>query len=353
VFLRMGFLPKSMMNKSHFINIGFGASIAASLAATPAQAEMLITENIAQTQAIPINLTSGQISSIHFQNGYRISYLILSDRSKIVYSLNAPTESGEARSIFLRQIDTLSFPGETTSNQPDLRVVAIDNRGNQRNYKFIVDNSQEHESDITIVPPPNKPRAKKTPNVIYTDLGAATPEDIRIGLKYKLDKGEVAPEDPIALYTSEAIAITLNEQKTLLALSKELNIPLSVLSEFGRTGLAQKTKFRLQQANREEARRNQLSLKMARRSLIKESINRPVIKTDLGEATVKDINFGLSVMLEREYITDHEAQEINEILQQVKANNQNLSEQDKAKIQRVARLGLAFNARLRIFGTLD
>ena len=125
------------------------------------------------------------------------------------------------------------------------------------------------------------------------------------------------------------------------------------MSEFGRTGLALKTKFRLQKANQEEAQRNQLSLKMTRRSLFQESINRPVIKTDLGEATVKDINFGLSVMLEREYITDHEAREINEILQQVKANNQNLSEQDTAKIQRVARLGLAFNARLRIFGTLD
>ena len=218
----------------------------------------------------------------------------------------------------------------------------------QRQYEFIIDNTQKSDSNINIIPKQQKAKTKPT-NVINTDLGAASPEDIRIGLKYKLRKGEVSPEDPIALYTSEAIAITLNGDKTLLALAHELDIPLSVLSEFGRTGLAQKAKFRIQKINNNKVN----PLRTARRSIIEKNITNFVIDTDLGEANLQDIKFGLSVMLNRGYINRQEAKTISEILKRIETSNTNLLAEEKEELQRVGRLGLAFNARRRIFGTLD
>ncbi|MDJ0596391.1 MAG: hypothetical protein QNJ72_41520 [Pleurocapsa sp. MO_226.B13] len=235
------------MKNSCVIGVGVCAGLAGALLVTPARADVNIPEDIAQKETIPIKIIPGQTSAINFKNDERVSFLILSDRSKIVYSLNAPTDSGQARSIYLRNIEPLDFPGEITSNQPNLFVVAIDELGRQRQYEFVVDNTQQHDSKINIIPEKEK-TPKNRANVINTELGAATPEDVRIGLKYKLRKGEVSPEDPVALYTSEAIALTLNGQKTLLALAGEFDIPLSVISEFGRTGLAQKAKFRIQSA---------------------------------------------------------------------------------------------------------
>lgn len=336
------------MNKSCVNSFGICAGIAGALLASPAQADVNIPENIAQKQTILINIIPGQTTAINFENNDRVSFLILSDCSKIVYSLNAPTDSGQAKSIFLRNIEPLDFPGEITTNKPNLFVVAIDEQGRQKQYEFIVDNTQQYESQINITPEKQK-APKKPTNVINTELGAATPEDIRIGLKYKLKKGEISPEDPINLYTSEAIAITLNSQKTLIALAKELEIPLSVISEFGRTGLAQKAKFRIEEANKKKAS----ALKLARRSLIEAQIHKFAIDTDLGEANLKDIEFGLSVMRKRETITKEKAAKISRIIKQIRNGKRNLLAEDIEELRNIGRLGLAFCSRLRIFGTLD
>ncbi|MEL6930116.1 MAG: hypothetical protein AAFO95_15960 [Cyanobacteria bacterium J06600_6] len=337
-----------MYNKSCIKSIGICAGISGALLANPAQADVNIPENLAQKETIPINIIPGQTTAINFENEDRVSYLILSDRSKIVYSLNAPIDSGQAKSIFLRNIKPLDFPGEINSNKPNLFVVAIDDEGKQRQYEFIIDNSQEHDRKINIIPEKTK-KTKKPANVINTALGAATPADIRIGLKYKLRRGEISPEDSIALYTSEAVALTQNSQKSLIALAEELEIPLSALSEFGRTGLAQKAKFRLQQANKKKKN----ALKLARMSLIEERLENFIIDTDLGEANLKDIKFGLSVMRKRETITEEKAKRISKLIEQTKNGKRNFSSEEKEELRNIGRLGLAFSSRLRILGTID
>jgi hypothetical protein len=334
------------MSNSYITGIGVGAITGASLLAAPAMAAVSIPDNLAQTKPIHINVISGKTTAINFHNERIISYLILSDRSTLVYSLNAPPESGQARSIFLRQIKPLDFPGETTSNTPNLFVVVLNEDGNQEQYEFIIDNTQRYETEINIVPEERKAKPKLA-NVINTELGAATPEDIRIGLKYNLRKGHLSPEDPLVLDINEAIAITLNENKTLLTLAKELDIPLSVLSEIGKTGLAQKAKYRIQQAKESNA-----NLATARRSLINSHTDF-VIDTDLGDASFVDIQFGFSIMRQRDYISPLQAEKIVSIIRLAQNDSGKLSFEEKAILRRIGRLGLAFNARRKIFGTLD
>ena len=114
-----------------------GIGVAAIMAA-PACAEVKIPDGVAQTQPTPINVTPGEITSIHFQNQEIITYVILSDSSQHVYSLNAPTESRAARSIFLRRIKPLDFLGETTSSNPNLFIVTLDPQGVQKQYEFVL-----------------------------------------------------------------------------------------------------------------------------------------------------------------------------------------------------------------------
>ena len=335
------------MINSPVSSISFVAGITGILFATSAQADVSIPEDIAQKETIPIKIIPGQTSAIHFKNEDRIHYLNLSDRSEIVYDLNDSPESGQAKSIFLKNIKPLDFPGEITSNKPNLRVIAIDREGIQKQYEFIVDNSNEHDSEIFITSQ-KQVVSQKPANTINTDLGTATPADISIGLKHKLKQGEISLEDPLVLYTSEAIALTLNSEQNLLDLARDLEIPVSVLSEFGRTGLAQKAKFRIQEANQRKAN----ALKTARRSLI-EKHSRFAIDTDLGQATLKDIEFGLLVMRQKETIGEKKVRRISKVIEQIKNDPRNVSLEDRNELQSIGRLGLAFSSRARIWGTIN
>jgi hypothetical protein len=346
-------MNKSTLFTSSFCGVVVTTLLASSAQAQEAQVETII-DSVAQQQPIPINVVSGKASAIHFQNEQSISYLILSDRSKIVYSLNAPPDSGEARSIFLRQIQPLSFPGQTTSSQPNLHVVAIDERGRQKNYEFVISNSPENKTKINIIP--EKIVESKPENVIYTALGAANPYDVLSGLKHKLHKGEISPDSPIVLYAHEAITTTLNSEKTLLDVAGEFQVPLSVLAEFGRVGLLEKAKARRLQARQIHSTKVKIvsqpfsETRQSRQSRIYPNNGQQTIDTELGAATLDDFKFGLAVLRKRNQISEEEARSLKQAIQG------NLVEQNETvttEIRKIAKIGLAFETRLRLRGTIN
>ena len=341
------------MNKSVLLTSTLCSVAATTLLASPAEAQVEITDSVAQQQPIPINIVPGKASAIHFPNSRSISYIILSDRSRIVYSLNAPPNSGEARSIFLRQIEPLSFPGQTTHTQPNLHVVAIDNEGRQSSYEFVIANSSQNDTKIKIVP--DEVVETRPVNAINTELGLANPYDVLAGLKYKLNKKELSPDSQLVLYASEAISTTLNSSKTLLEVAGEFQVPLSVLAEFGRVGLMEKAKARRLQARAiptaiETKPLNNPTLKVATRPQIETEVNQFIIDTDLGAATLDDVKFGLSVLRQRNQISEAKAQSLEKAIQG------NLDENNTAmmrQFKKIARIGLAFETRLRLRGTIN
>lgn len=343
------------MDKSTLFTSSFCGVVVTTLLASPAQAQeaqvATIIDSVAQQNSTPIKIVPGKSSAIHFQNEQSISYLILSDRSKIVYSLNAPPNSGDARSIFLRQIEPLSFPGQTTSSQPNLYVVAIDNRGRQKNYEFVISNSPENKTKINIIP--EKIVESKPENVIYTALGAANPYDVLSGLKHKLHKGEISPDSPIVLYANEAITTTLNSEKTLLDVAGEFQVPLSVLAEFGRVGLLEKAKAQRLQANQIRSTidsKVSQSFEETKQSQVNSSIGRHIIDTDLGTATLDDIKFGLAVLRKRNQISEKKSRFLEQAIQKDLAQ---ADETVKAELKSIARIGLAFETRMRLRGTIN
>ena len=342
------------MIKATYLGIGLGVSLASAMLCQPAHAELNIPEGQAQRKPTPITIIPGQISAIHFNNGEKISHLHLSARDKIVYSVNAPTDSGAAQSIFLKAIEPLEFPGEIASSRPNLFVITIDAQGQQTQYEFVIDNGQQQsENQLNIVSPQVTP--PQLPTTIKTELGEANLDDIRTGLKHKLSRGEFSAADILALNVAEAIAISLNEEKSLLTVARELEIPLALLSELGRTGLAQKAKYRLKTATRAY----NTSLSATRRLLLEENSIDNKVSTSLGEATVKDIELGISVMQEKGLISEQQAQTLSKVVQLSKKENKTLEEAaqkyalDDKLLSEAGRLGLAFEARQRIFGTVN
>jgi hypothetical protein len=68
----------------------------------------------------------------------RIISVVLADPSKLVYNADLPIESGQASTLFLKQIQPLKFPGATTANLTNLFIKTVDAQGRQQLHTFNV-----------------------------------------------------------------------------------------------------------------------------------------------------------------------------------------------------------------------
>ncbi|BAZ47132.1 hypothetical protein NIES4102_41780 (plasmid) [Chondrocystis sp. NIES-4102] len=337
------------------VKLNFNSAVlvgAGTLITTPAYADINIVDVQAQKSPTIIEIIPGKTTAINFKNQEIISYLKLSDKSKTVYSTNAPIESGQAKSVFFTAIEKLTFPGEITTSTPNLFIVSLDPQGRQREYEFVIKQKligeKLNNNKINIISLPTTP--PKPALNIKTDLGEATADDIRAGLTYKLKNGELGNNSATALLVAEAIAISLNENRPMLSIAKDLQISLALLSELGRTGLIQKAKYQFKQAPTPS------SLNQARQLIMEESNNS--IITSLGVATLQDIEFGMDVMKQKGLIKDNDALTVTTIIRQIKNYETTLNragENPKIRdlLSEVGRLGLAFEARQRILGSLN
>lgn len=227
------------------ISVSFSVS---SISPVTAQTKTKIVEDLtAQTYPTDVTLTEGKATAISFENDEIITFVLLSDQSKNVYTLDAPIESGQAKSIFLRKIQTLDIPGTTTTENPNLFVVTTNSSGKQKEYEFNILNDPQKVDSYQIAIQPAKPKPKivsEPKNYIQTDLGEAHPSDIQLGLETRLRKGLLQPDDPLIVAVKEYIALTMNGTSTQQAI-KQVDVPLSILQKLGSIGLAEDTKRRL------------------------------------------------------------------------------------------------------------
>lgn len=211
-----------------------------------AQTIVKVEDKIAQSQPTTVSLNQGKATSISFENDEVITFVLLSDQSTNVYTLNAPIESGQAQSIFLRQIKTLEIPGTTTNKNPNLFVVTTNSLGKQKEYEFTINNNSGADSyQIAIEParprPKPKPKLKKT---IVTALGEAQPRDIQLGLNTNLKKGLLQYNDPVVFSVREYVALTMNGASVEKAIN-QVDVTLSLLQQLGKIGLQEDARRRL------------------------------------------------------------------------------------------------------------
>ena len=233
------------------LSIGLGAASPASaqqttdLSATsraPASLR-LISEEQAQANAIPVDIYTGRGSVVDFRNGEVIAYIQLSDMSEIVYSTNAPIESGSSSMIVLREIEPLNFEGQTTAAVPNLIVSTIDREGISRTYIFDLHLRQERPQEtkgngIAIVPanaiPARTVRRPEQPNspTIGSSLGQPTIADIANGLEIAIARGYTAEDDPVVAQVRQFIAL-VDSGQTVAVAAKETNLDPEILKALG------------------------------------------------------------------------------------------------------------------------
>ena len=246
------------MNINNFLHTSFGKSlivfsIGLSLG-LPSESSVsaktkVIEEQTAKTQTNNVFVVEGKTTPISFKNDEVITFIVLSDQSRNVYNTNAPVESGQAKSIFLRQIQSLEIPGTTTTSNPNLIVVTTNAQGQQSEYEFIINNSSEEEDRYNIAIEPTKPKPKPKivalpKDTIETSLGQATPMHVEIGLNTSLKRGQLRPDDELVFAVKEYIALTQNGTSATKAI-ESTEVPLSVVQALGKTGQMEDTRRRL------------------------------------------------------------------------------------------------------------
>lgn len=212
-------------------------------------ATSVVSQERARNYASPVMLYPGRNSVIDFSStGEVITYIQLSDLSRIVYDTNAPIDSGAARTIILRPIQALHIDGTYTAAIPNLVVTTVDGAGKTYTYLFDLYQSpdrfpEQHESSGIEIAPAVEVREMQAlnaetirPNVVRTDAGEATLEDIEQGLTVAIAENYTPSDDPIVFAVRQAITMARNGLPLRTA-AHQLQIDMAVLSSLAELGI--------------------------------------------------------------------------------------------------------------------
>jgi len=214
-----------------------GASLLIALASPvlPTQAQtsayQVVDRNRATTSAVQVQVAPGRATSINFsQTDETITYILLADASRLVYSTDAELETGRAKTVFLRVIEPLRFPGATTSPVTNLMLQTVDAAGQNRLYTFdIVHINNPRYVGVQILPA--IARSQAFPAVGNLNL---TPDNIQTGLSIAIMQGYTSIDDPVVAKVRQLLELMRTENMTASEAAHSVGIPLDVLAELGR-----------------------------------------------------------------------------------------------------------------------
>lgn len=211
-----------------------------------------IDRTAAQEKATDIFLAKGKLTLLKFEDNNnsikKISMVALGDSSRNTYFISRENDGGEqGKIVFVRQIKSIEFPGATTTQVPNLVVVTIDQKGNEDEFVFNINNDRPEKftEKIVIKEPESEPRISDQPKTtILTKYGEASPDDIKLGLDTQLKSGKISRDNGLIPQINEYYALTTNGISSKAAL-EQLDIPLSVLQKLAEIGQKEDTRQRL------------------------------------------------------------------------------------------------------------
>ena len=209
--------------------------------ATPVQAQpnvrIDIVEEVTQVQIFP-----GRASVIQFPSNEAISYILLADQSQIIYTTNAPLDTGIAQMVFLRLIDQLYIPGTTSPPEglatfeteqsvgqvyasiTNLSVVTVDEFDNQILYVF---NLIPNYHNL----PKGNNGVELTSATTSSDVNLDSLQliDIQIGLELAIEREYTTPDDPVVSRLRRLIEMAIESERSIADIADELGIDEEVI----------------------------------------------------------------------------------------------------------------------------
>jgi hypothetical protein len=223
---------------NRFVQLGFVVSVAAvpaiSVQAAPVAYEAVYRDSAAQTQTM-VQLEAGRTTAIDFSAAQeRIVYVNLADPSRVVYTANAPIQSGQASTLFLTPIQKLRFPGATTNNLTNLQVQTADAAGRRRLYTFnLMHVLNARYAGIVVTPYQEKPkRVRRTATRTLPNLSV---DAIERGLQVALKRQYTTPDDPVVGKVRRVIT-QMRQGVSLRRAMRETKVQLSVLKSLAELG---------------------------------------------------------------------------------------------------------------------
>jgi hypothetical protein len=194
-------------------------------------AYQVVDRNRATTSAVQVQVAPGRATSISFsQTDETIAYILLADASQVVYSTDAELETGRTKTIFLRVIQPLRFPGATTTPVTNLMVQTVDARGQNRLYTFdIVHSSNPRYVGVQILPA--IARSQADPAVGNLNL---TLDNIQTGLSIAIMRGYTSIDDPVVAKVRQLLELMRTENMTVSEAAHSVEVPLEVLASLAR-----------------------------------------------------------------------------------------------------------------------
>jgi hypothetical protein len=178
--------------------------------------------------SVKLQVAPGRMTTIQFQSDEIMTAVIIADPSRMVYTASAELGSPQAKSLFLRRIEQLDFPGATTTWVTNLMVQTVDPSGQQRLYNFDITPVSETPQfvGVTIVPAIAGQQTLRLAN-----NRTASIRDIEEGLQVAIRKGYTTEDDPIVAGVRQMVAIAQSENVSLADAALRANVPLAIVAE--------------------------------------------------------------------------------------------------------------------------
>jgi hypothetical protein len=200
---------------------------------TPAY--QLIGRDVAAQSAVEVQVAPGRTTTIDFsQTDEAINYVLIADPSRVVYKTNAELESGQAKTLFLRTIQELNFPGTTRTQITNLSVQTVDSTGQQRLYNFdiVPVATTSRYTGVSIV---NAVAGRQT--LIVNGNRTATLSDIETGLRIAIQRGYTDRNDPVVVEVQQLLTLVRNDNVTIQNAAVTVDVSLAVILELARIAL--------------------------------------------------------------------------------------------------------------------
>jgi hypothetical protein len=178
--------------------------------------------------SVKLQVAPGRMTTIQFQSDEIMTAVVIADPSRMVYTASAELGSPQAKSLFLRRIEPLDFPGATTTWVTNLMVQTVDPAGQQRLYNFDITPVSETPQfvGVTIVPAIAGQQTLQIAN-----NRTASIRDIEEGLQAAIRKGYTTEDDPVVAGMRQMVAIARSENVTLADAALRANVPLAIVTE--------------------------------------------------------------------------------------------------------------------------
>jgi hypothetical protein len=195
-----------------------------------------VGRDVAINSAIDLLVYPGRATAIDFSlTDEALTYVLIADPSKVVFSTDAQLASGRAKTVFLRPIQTLNFPGSTTATITNISIKTVDSKGKQRLYNFniVPTNKTPEHLGIRIAP-----LTRETSPVLKVGKGhTVTASDVEKGLLVAIQKGYTAANDPVVYRVRQFLALVRNQNLSVTDAAARAGVNLSVIVELGKIAL--------------------------------------------------------------------------------------------------------------------